>query len=172
MHNIGFFGHDISDFHCDPESVKRMVYEVVETIKLQYGKSLSINVDGEPGVGQIVADAANKYKIKYHMFLPCPPDVVGEYWYEDQKLNMMAQFNGSSASTMIGSVCSKDNSAERDKKMVDSSNFVICFWNGKHQGRTFSIIKYALSTNKLVLNGLNDLKLVSAVDMKTGKKAR
>jgi uncharacterized phage-like protein YoqJ len=172
MHNIGIFGHNISDLAGDLDGAKKAVCSALDTIKIQYGKSLSINLDGEIGIGHIAGEYAKVIKVKYHMFIPCPVELIGEEWYDEQRASLERQLNTSSATTIIGSRLTKNNFTARDQKVIDSSSFVICFWNGKKQGRTFDMIKYSLLTNKLVLNGLNDLKLVSAVDTKPTKRVR
>lgn len=172
MHNIGIFGHNISDLASDPDNASRAIRTTLDTIKVQYGKNLSLNLDGEIGVGHIAGEYAKAIKVKYHMFIPCPPESIGEEWYEEQRSCLARQLSSSSATTIIGSKLTKSNLMARDQKIIDSSSFVICFWNGKKQGRTFDMIKYALLANKLVLNGLDELKMVSAVDTKPAKRVR
>ena len=49
------------------------------------------------------------------------------------------------------------------------ADFVIAFWYRKKQGVTFENIKYALSKNKITLNGFKDLKLITNEDLYKSK---
>jgi len=57
---------------------------------------------------------------------------------------------------------------ERNKKLVDSSDFLLAFWVGKKRGGTFNAIKYALDQSKLVYNGLNNNSLIDINNLSNG----
>lgn len=133
MYRIGFIGHRQGDFRIDAELLKRKINDAVERIEYQYGKGLVINVDGEIGVGQCIIDTASSFSIKYHLYLPFPIDFVGEEWYEAQRKNLVRQYDLASAVTIISNKRNKRNIRERDKRLIENSNFIICF--GKRKSR-------------------------------------
>jgi hypothetical protein len=166
MHNVGIIGHRAGNFHIDEKQLKAKIQEALEILSFQYGDELCLNVDGETGVGFFVMRAANELNIKYHIFLPCPIEFVGRDWFDSQKQELGLYFKKAHSTTTISSKPSAANEKDRDQCLVSCSSFLICFWEGCRQGRTFGAIKQALTTNKLVLNGLNELKLVSNMDLK------
>ena len=40
----------------------------------------------------------------------------------------------------------------RNKYMVDNSNIVLAYWNGKQNGGTYNCVKYAESKHKIIIN--------------------
>jgi YspA SLOG family len=166
MHNIGIVGHRAGNFHIEESKLKSKIQEVLDTLSFQYGEELCLNVDGETGVGLYVVQAAQKLNIKYHIFLPCPIEFVGQEWFDSQRHELELYFQKAHSTTTMSSRPSAANEKDRDLCLVNYSSFLICFWDGCRQGRTFGIIKQALTTNKLVLNGLNGLKMISAIDLK------
>jgi uncharacterized phage-like protein YoqJ len=162
MHKIGIIGHS-AEYFPEKEPIKQIIENTISLINFQYGENLLINLDGNIGVSHWVADVCLTLGIKYHLFLPSPPEEVYKYWYEGQQQDLSKYFGSSWANT----ICSpKYNKSNNNVLLVDSSSFVICFWMGKRQGSTFDCIEYCLQTNKLVMNGLNDLKMLTSDDLK------
>ena len=159
MYRVGVVGHR-PEYIQDQDSVISTVGRIIDTISYQY-KDLIVNVGGEIGIDQWAADFCRKNGIRYHMFLPCPPDYLSSEWYDEQKQILTNCYNNSWATTIYSKEYGYEIEKENYQNIVDISDFVICFWNGMKQGSTFECIKYALSKNKLTLNGLNDLKLVT-----------
>ena len=93
---------------------------------------------------------------KYHLFLDRPIEQTGLEWYDEQRDRLQVCYNAAYSITMM---------PEGYKSLVDDSNFIICFWAGNKQGQTYSAIRYALSVGKLVLNGLDELKLITNKDI-------
>jgi hypothetical protein len=170
MHSIGLIGHRSGNFHSNEEISKSKIVNVLEILSFQYGKDLILNVDGETGVGHFAIQEARGLDIKYHIFLPGPVETVGKDWFDRQKQNLDLYFKNSYSTTIASSKCSAQSEKQRDHDLVDCSSFLICFWDGCRQGRTFDIIKYSLATNKLVLNGLDDLKMISNIDIKKRRR--
>jgi len=161
MYNIGVIGHRSGDFHLEKEIIRSRIERGLEVLKFQYDRNLLLNVDGEAGIGQDIIEVAQSLGIEYHMFLPTNIEKIRDDWTADQHEKLIAQYNKASANTIISNNYNLKSCLERDQKLVESSNFIICFWEGKRQGRTYSIIQYSLKNNKIVLNGLDELKLVS-----------
>ena len=44
--------------------------------------------------------------------------------------------------------------------IIKNSDFLVSFWISKHQGRVFDMIKYAWESNKLMVHGFNEMKLL------------
>ena len=168
MHRVAIIGHRAGTFHIDEELLKSKTMVALEIMAFQYDKDLVLLADGEPGVGHFAINNAKELGVKYHMFLPCPLGLVGGSWLDEQRESFKQHFNGSYSTTICSSKLTADSEVQRDHSMVDTSNFVICFWEGRHQGRTYEAIKYALKNNKLVLNGLDELKMISNNDMQNG----
>ena len=166
MHNIVIVGHRAVNFHIEESKLKSKIQEVLDTLSFQYGEELCLNVDGETGVGLYVVQAASKLNIKYHIFLPCPIEFMGQEWFDSQRKELELCFKRAHSTTTMSNKPSAINEKGRDQCLVNYSSFLICFWEGCRQGRTFGVIKQALTTNKLVLNGLDELKMVSNIDLK------
>jgi hypothetical protein len=163
MYKIGIVGHGPEHLH-PLDDARRTVGQIVSLLSFQYGDQLVYNIIGEVGIGLMATKECFDHNRLYCMYLPYPPDETTEYWYDDQKNEFYQYYSRARAIT----TCYPNNNWE-DKayeNLIDDSNFLVCFWIGKKQGKTFDAIKYALKTNKLVLNGLNDLRLVTNKDIK------
>lgn len=153
MYKVGIFGHRAGDFHLDPQIVQYNVNDVLGVLNHQYKSELLINTDVEPGVGEMVVSSCNDFGIKYHLYLVCPTTTN----------------HNAFGITIRANTYSLQYEIERDQRLVDDSAFLVCFWEGKHQGRTFNLLKYALAQNKIVLNGLDELKLITSNDLRKRK---
>lgn len=161
MVSIGLVAHRAGTEHFNYELLKTKICDVIDTISYQYS-DLALNVDGEVQAGHDIIKHAKKIKIKYNLFLPAPAEVVGKNWFDAQRQQLVKYCGTANSITICSSRISKVSVWQRDKALVDSSSFIICFWEGKMNGRVYSIMKYALATNKFVLSGLDDLKMVTA----------
>jgi len=167
MYKIAIIGSGPEHF-SNKESVSLSVERVVDLLGFQYGKKdVVFNVISRIGTGLWAAASAKKQGYKYHIYLPYPVEDVGEHWYDDQKKLLRVCINGAYSITSCYS--NKNHKDHSYKNLIDNSNFIICFWIGKKQGYTYESIQYALKTNKLILDGLNDLKLITNKDIKRKK---
>lgn len=162
MYRIGIIGHT-PEYFSDPEATKRLVNQTLDLIQYQYGKEeLIINVAGNIGVDCWATTFCSEYSIKYHLFLPCPVEDMKKMFYDYQVKLINQQFTYAWATTIsFPKYESPEQAIENYKHIVDNSNFVIYFWNGMKQGNVFDSIKYALSTNVLSINGLDEKKLIT-----------
>jgi hypothetical protein len=128
MYNVCIFGHKPGDLHRTLEEVGPFIDDVVRTLQFQYGKQLCLNVDGEIGVGQIVTRVARPLSVRYHIFLPCPVELLGKNWFDEQTKQLQLDFGLSSSTTLISDRLSEASLSERDHRMIDHCNFAICFW--------------------------------------------
>jgi hypothetical protein len=170
MHNVCVFGHKTGDLHLPYEQVEGHIKSVLDILKFQYDSTLCLKVDGEIGVGQSVTKIAQELGIRYHIFLPCPIELLGGDWFEEQAKQLERDYKLAYSTTLLATELTDYSLKERDYHMIGACSFAICFWEGKKQGRTYDLINYALHTNKLILNGLQDLQLVTKKDTKRGSK--
>lgn len=172
MYRIGIIGHRPGDHRTEEKILDKKINAVLEKLLYEYGKDLILNLDGEIGIGQKTIKMVARLGIKYHLFLPHSIDIMkkSDEWYDYQKDCLADYYKKSSSLTIVSDKILKKNIVERDKLLVDNSNFIVCFWNKKKQGRTFDIIKYSLKTNKMVLNGMSNLELVLNIDTNIKKR--
>lgn len=180
MYKIGIIGHSPEHFSVpSAEEVQKTISGTIDLLASQYGtEPVMFNVSGDIGVGlwsaelcmeKAEAETEHNFKCQYHIFMPYLPEKTSEDWFENQIASLKKCYANAKAIT----ICNADNAQlESLKQLVDDSNFVICFWIGKRQGKTFETIKYALEKNKMVLNGLNELKMVTNDDVKKARKLR
>lgn len=169
MYRIGFVGHTPEYAMQDIELQKSLARRTVDLIQHQYGEDLIINVAGDTGMAEYIADACVALGVKYHLFLPFPPQYMEMLWYPDQYRKLMNNFNAAWATTVTRAEYDKADELESRMKsyrsLVDYSQFVICAWNGMKQGTTFESVRYGLEKNKLMLNAHKELKMITNEDL-------
>jgi len=161
MYKVGIIGHKPEDLSFD---AKDKLQDTLDTLVFQYKNDLVLNIGGERGIDLWTGDYCLENNIKYHLFLPCSVEKFSEFWYDEQRIILQNQFKMARSVTICSTEIS--NESERDALLIDNSNFIIAFWMGKKIGRTFDAVKYALSSNKVSINGLNELKLLTNADLK------
>ena len=181
MYKIAIIGHRPEDIRGDWDTIHRAIKHVMDKLYAQYeyGKStmLMFNLIGERGVGQAAIDYCIEMRettstegYKYHIFLPFMPDESSKHWYDEQKEFLNKAFNNADATTIAyPSLEYTDRlfvQLGAERSAIDNANFVVAFWTGQRQGKTFEAIEYALMCNKLTLNGLNDLRMITNEDIR------
>lgn len=168
MYKIGIIGHSPEYLHSSEET-GRVIEQTIDLLCFQYDvEQMVYNIIGDIGVGLMAAKVCYDRKVPCHIILPYQLEDTVEHWYKEQQDELRLYLQWTKGITICNtSVEAEDISHEN---LVDNSNFVVCFWNGKLQGKTFKAIEYALSSNKLILNGLNDLKLITSRDTKKKRK--
>lgn len=183
MYKVGIIGHSPENF-ADQDSVIRSIKRIVDLVYHQYGKlnyhfnrdgimehinnSLVVNIPATLGAGMWAGKACLENNIKYHLFLPFPHEITSQFWYDNQKSDLNALFRGS-YETSTQSFDQNDGDKAifiTNKAVIDNSNFTVAFWEHGRLGKTSEAIKYALANNKLILDGMNDLKLITNEDFK------
>ena len=166
MYKIGIVGHSPENISMPEDKVKRTIRQTIDLLNYQYNTDVIFNVMGEIGVGLWAAeeciDLPNDHDgtpFRYHIFLPYPQEMTAEYWYDDQKELLRKCCNNAYSITTCE--FQRGLSGHSYQDLVFDSNFLICFWTGKKQGKTFETIRFALQNNKIVLNGLHELKLIT-----------
>jgi len=161
MIKIAVFGHS-PDAFSDAKSLARDIDNAIAIIKRQHGneRDFKFLLNCEPGASQWFCNALMEQKIPYEVYLNALPDEVSKHWSEEQQERFLWQLSGSTAVHVFGIDNAPDFRIKRDKKVVDDSQWVLVFWNGKHQGFTYRAMEYALKSNKIVFNGIGTLRLV------------
>lgn len=169
MIKIAVFGHS-PDAFSDAKSLARDIDNAISIIKWQHRKDKDFRflLNCDPGANQWFCNALKEQEIPYEVYLSAPPDECSKHWSEEQQECFTRQISGSKAVHVFGI----DNSAEfrikRDRKAVDDSQWVLMFWNKKHQGFTYRAMEYAINNSKIVFNGIGGLNPVDKEALKVG----
>lgn len=155
--------------HYSIESLQRRASDIVAIFKREHGDELCFNLGGALGADQWFGQACIEQNVKFHLYLPFDPEVMGKYWKEEQKEILKEQVNKASGIVIVNpSGYSKKDYYVRNIHMVDNSNFVVAFWVGKRAGGTYNCIDYALKKNKFVFNALNGLRPIFKENLVSG----
>lgn len=168
MYKIGIIGSGPERLGNHKE-VRRSIGRLIDHLSVQYGEDdVVFNINGDIGVGLWSAWACVDQDYRYHLFLPYSIEKTIIHWYDDQKISMREYYGHAHSLT----ICHQDSSCEDESynQLIDASNFVVCFWAGNKQGKVFDAIKHALATNKIVLDGFNDLRLMTNHDVRKNRK--
>ena len=157
---VGVTGHRPHKFkHAD--FAKTMCDDAVVIMKRHYGDTLCFNLGGCIGADQWVGESCIANSVKYNLFLPFPAEIQAEHWYDKQRDELLKQVSLCQSLNIAGPVYKIENYLIRDRLIVDSSDFIVCFWEGAKFGGTYETIKYAVTNSKIVLNAMNDLSMVT-----------
>ena len=164
MYKIGIIGHE-PDRWGSEEYVKAAVYRTIELLTYQYSDKdteMRFHISGNIGVGHLALECCVNMGAKYHLHLPSSIEKTAEHWFDAQREDLIRYFNHASGIT----ICNHDDSSldESYKNIVDASSLLVCFWRHIKQGHTANAIQYAFSKDKLVLSGLDELKLITRQD--------
>ena len=158
MIKVGVFCHSIETFPST-ELLANCIDDAIAVIKRQ-NDEVKFLVSCDPGLGQVFCNELIKQDIAYEVYLSTPPDEYSKYWSEKQQETFSLQLNKARAVHVFGTDNSIETRYQRDRFMIDDSNWVLVFWNGKHQGFTYNATKYAVLNNKIVYNGMHKLTLL------------
>ena len=168
MYKIGVVGSGPDRFG-EPEAVQRTIGSTIDLLLAQYGQEEAVfGIEAAIGVGLWAGQVCMLRESKYHLYLPYTLEKTSEHWFPEQQEMLRAQYTNMYSLT----ICNKELVHE---SLVDSSNFIVCFWAGNKNGKTFRAIKHALKKNKIVLDAFNDLKLITNADLRKnghGRKTR
>jgi hypothetical protein len=161
MIKIAVCGHS-PDAFPDAKSLAHDIDNAIAIIKRQHGleKDFKFLLSCDPGAGQWFCNALMEHGLPYEVYLSSPPDETSKYWSEEQQERFIWQLSGSVAIHVFDVDNSPESRIKRDKKVIDDSQWVLVFWNKRHQGFTYRAMEYALKSNKIVFNGINGLTLV------------
>lgn len=172
MITIAITGHRPDAFlvsHFSPEQIQRRASDIVAIFKREHGDDLCFNVGGALGTDLWVGQACIEQNVKFHLYLPFPPEVQSKYWKEEQVAMLKEQLNRAIGIDIVNpSGFSKKDYYIRNIRMVDAANFVVAFWVGKRAGGTYNCIDYALKKSKFVFNALNGLRPIFKENLASG----
>lgn len=173
MIKIAVFGHS-PDAFSDAKSLMRDIDNTIAIIKRQHGseRDFTFLLNGEPGASQWFCNALMEQDIPYELFLSAPPSEASKFWSDEQQERFMWQINKAKAIHVFDLELSLASCINRNKRMIESCQWVLMFWNGKHQGLTYTAMKFALENNKIVYNGIGELTLVNGNALKVEKDER
>ncbi len=166
MYKIGIIGHEPDRWGAE-EHVRAAVHKTIDLLTYQYADvdtEMVFHISGNIGVGHVALEYCVSAGTKYHLHLPASVDNTAEHWFGAQKEDLVRYFNHASGITIAN--CSNAGSSVEDsyKNIVDASGMLVCFWRHIRQGHTANAIKYAFGKDKLVLSGLEDLRLITKKD--------
>lgn len=170
MYKIGIIGHTPEHFSVvSPEEIQNMIKQTVELLSYQYSNAdngpwdLTFNMVCRPGIGLWAADVVRAKALNYHLFLPFSYDIISKDWLDSQ----VELGNTCVQKAYSMTVCNMPKAfsyQSPEQKIIDDSNFTICYWVGKKQGVTYNALSYALRHNKMILDGFHDLKMITKKD--------
>lgn len=158
-------GHRPDSFivsHYSPETIQRIIEDVIFVVRKQYDNDILFNVGGTIGTDQWVVEACIKLGVNYKLYLPFPAEIQSRFWSKKDKQILEKQISKAYGIEIVDPSGNYHVSKyqERNKRMVDDGDFVLAFWVGKRKGGTYNCMKYALKTHKLVYNALDENSLV------------
>lgn len=164
--NIGIVGH--SPENLPPDAEGQVKVAILRLLK-DHGDDLNITLvsNGNIGVGHFVCKAALELNIPYYLLLARGPRILGEFWY-DKQVDDLINFYEKATEIYVNRIGTSLNAQaieETDIKLINESNFLLCFWDGRKSGRTYSILKKALQLNKMTYNVFKNYKLISKNDL-------
>ncbi len=167
MIKIAVVGHSPDSF----ANVKSIAYAIDNAVALIQQQHKQENdfiflLNGNPGVGQWFVNTLIEKELPYEIFLSSPPEDTSAYWSDEQREKFMFQLNKTKAIHVFDAGNTYESCIKRDRAMIDASQWVLVFWNDKHQGFTYFAMEYAIHNNKIVYNGINDLELISSEKLK------
>jgi len=166
MYKIGIIGSGPERF-SDQGKVRRVIGQTIDLLALQYGEDeVMFNIRSDIGVGLWAAEECIDRDYKYHLFLPYSLEKTSEHWYDDQKRMLANQYIRAHSLTISQPTLESEHKDESHDMLIDDSNFLVCFWSGAKQGAVFDTIKTALEHNRMVLDGFNELKLITNKDLR------
>jgi len=168
MYKICIMGSGPERF-SDHAKVRRVIGQTIDHLGYQY-QDVVFHVRGEIGTGLWAAQECLEQGYRYHLFLPYGPAETCKHWYDDQQKDLIEQYNNAYSLTICKPQDDGDGGeSESHKRPIDDANFVVCFWHGEKAGETADAIRYAFSRNKIVLDGFNDLRLITNKDLRKTK---
>ena len=116
--------------------------------------TVTIITGGARGIDQEMAELVNEFRdrpfegvtLRSVIVLPFPAAVLGATWPADDlaRLERLVAVADETIGPLYPTF-SVGGLHARNKVMVDSANYVVGFWNGKHSGGTYACLLYALS---------------------------
>jgi uncharacterized phage-like protein YoqJ len=172
MITIAITGHRPDAFlvsHYSLEEIQGKINDIVAIFKREHNDELCFNIGGALGTDLWAGKACMEHNVKFHLYLPFPPDAQVKYWKDEQVDALKEQLNKAVGIDIVNPAgYNKKDYYVSKTRMIDNANFVVAFWVGKKAGGTYNSIDYALKQNKFVFNALNDLRPIFKENLISG----
>ncbi len=173
MIKIAVLGHSPDSF----PDVKSVVYAIDNAIYLiaqqnAHERDFVFLLNGNPGIAQWFINVLVEKELPYEVFLTSPPENTSLYWSDEQRNKFVAQLNKAKAIHVFGADNAYESCIKRDRVLIDASQWVLCFWNKKHQGLTYFAMEHAINNNKIVYNGIDGFNLINGSEFRVNKDER
>jgi hypothetical protein len=159
MHKVTIIG-DLPEYgKLSQEQVESKVTNAVDLISYQYNGEVVFNVDGSSMVGLWVCKACQKFDCRFHIYLPYHLNNI-ELMLTEQQFSDLVKYMDLAKSSTIS--C---NDQYNQENLVSNSSFILCFWSGRKQGPIYGALLHALDSSKIIIDGANDLRLLSRTNI-------
>ncbi|MBE6649717.1 MAG: DUF1273 domain-containing protein [Ruminococcaceae bacterium] len=147
-----FTGHRDIPYSDLTDLKERLKKELVILIELGYKNFVAGGAIGfDTLAAEAVLDLKSEYSdIKLHLVLPC--EGQDKFWTSEQKKKYKAVLSVADSHEYVSIPYTRYCMHQRNRKMVDMSSAVICFFDGGEKGGTASTVKYALKKGIKTVN--------------------
>jgi uncharacterized phage-like protein YoqJ len=143
--NIGFTGHrDLLSNAKDSLEVNMSVYDP---------KKIHLITGGAVGFDILVAEWAIEHGVSFEIILPFSIPIHTKKWNDEWKTRLMNCIRHATKVEILSDEYESRFYIVRDKMIVDKSDHtVVCYWDGRRVGGTFTTVKYSQKKNKTLIN--------------------
>lgn len=160
MIKVGILGHSPDSFN-EHNKLIHTIDDIVFVIKRQYKDDIiSFITSCEPGPCQWLTQVLVEKTIPFFAYLCGNPELVSKNWTQEQQQIFLKQIDFACGIHIYDEKDLFQSRIKRDERLVDDANWILCFWNGKHQGYTFKAVQHAINNNKIVYNAFNGFTLL------------
>lgn len=144
---VGITGH--RDVKSD---TKQKLHEAVTSMVPVWGTEIHFVTGGAVGFDLIAAEYALEHGYRYTIILPFPFAIHTRFWSNNQRKRLEEVINKATEYLVLGYEYKPSSYFKRDKAIVDKSETVLCYHDGREKGGTWYTIKYARKKQKEILN--------------------
>lgn len=149
---IGVTGHRPKYMPCKYDELDRWAIKVKSSIRpmLESIQPDALISGMALGWDMWMAEAALELGIPLHCYLPYPGQ--GSHWHKTAKERFYSILERSSKLHCTSGYYSKSCYFDRDKEVVNDSDFIMALWSGFEGGGTYYTLKYAKDCGKDICN--------------------
>lgn len=159
---IAIVGHSPDSF-TNIETIKYNIENSIAIIKRQHAvDDLPIFLlNCEAGVAQWAGSIILQNNMLYEIYLSALPHELSIDLSNEQQIYLEEQLKNTRAIHVIGSMKNTyANRIIRNERMIDDADWILAFWNNRHQGLTYTAILHAIEKNKIIYNGYQELYML------------